>query len=142
MNGRELTKLPAPDGKLNVYALPIGQGDCTIIQCPATRNRRLDGSVIKSLLTVIDMGASRTKYMPEENVSNFLGDQKVNVEVVTISHPHGDHYNPKVLPIATLAVLKGVYIGCTKSQYSGYNSDDADESTMRVGYRLPRTWGG
>ena len=35
VNGRQYTKLPTPDGNLNIYALPIGQGDCTIIQCPA-----------------------------------------------------------------------------------------------------------
>ena len=131
VNGRALTKLPAPDGKLNVYALPIGQGDCTIIQCPATRKRRHDGSVVKSLLTVVDMGASRTRrYMSEENVSNFLGNKKNNVEVVTISHPHEDHYNyiPKVLPITTLPVLKGVYVGCMKERYNGYSND---ASTMK-----------
>lgn len=130
VNGRELTELPAPDGKLNVYALPIGQGDCTIIQCPATRKRRHDDSVVESLLTVVDMGARSSRYMSEENVSNFLGNQKKNVEVVTISHPHEDHYNyiPKVLPITTLVALKGVYIGCMKGRYNGYSND---ASTMR-----------
>ena len=38
VNRRQLTKLPAPNGELNIYTLPIGQGDCTIIQCPANSN--------------------------------------------------------------------------------------------------------
>ena len=170
VNGRQLTELPAPNGKLNIYALPIGQGDCTIIQCPANsdvqhytvanynqqgrkRNRsqsptatqikrqRLDPSSssfsrkstqspLQTLLTVVDMGAVRIKYMSEENLSSFLGDQKRYIEVVTVSHPDADHYNyiPKVLPIDTLSALKGVYIGCTKDRYRG---DEYDESTMR-----------
>ena len=161
VNGRQLTELPAPNGKLNIYALPIGQGDCTIIQCPANsdvqhnqqgrkRNRsqsptttqikrqRLDPSsssfsrrsTQSPLLTVVDMGAVRRKYMSEENLSSFLGDQKRHIEVVTVSHPDADHYNyiPNVLPIGTLSALKGVYIGCTKDRYRG---DEYDESTMR-----------
>ena len=38
VNRRQYTELPAPDSNLNIYALPIGQGDCTIIQCPANRH--------------------------------------------------------------------------------------------------------
>ena len=131
VNRRKLTKLPAPNWKLNVYALPIGQGDCTIIQCPVTRKRNRDSSsVSQPLLTVVDMGAIGKKYMSEEDLSSFLGDQKKYIEVVTISHPDRDHYNyiPKVLPIATLSALKGVYIGCTKDRYHG---DEYDKSTMR-----------
>lgn len=170
VNGRQLSKLPAPDSKLNIYALPIGQGDCTIIQCPANsgvqhytgfnynqlkRSRSNDRlgtlrsakrqksgpssssfsqsmtqSPPPTLLTVVDMGAVGRKYMSEENLSSFLGDQKRYIEVVTISHPDADHYNyiPSVLPISTLSALKGVYIGCTKNQYSG---DEYGESTMR-----------
>lgn len=128
VNGGVLTELPAPDGKLNVYALPIGQGDCTIIQCPA--KRLFDGSFRSSLLTVVDMGALANKYMSEDDLSSFLGEQKKNIEVVTISHPDADHYNyiPKVLPIDTLSTLKGVYIGCTKDRYRG---EEYDPSTMR-----------
>jgi len=157
VNGHQLTKLPPPNGKLNIYALPIGQGDCTVIQCPATshvqqqgrkrgrsqlptttrvtRQRLRSGFLNRMtqtppLLTVVDMGALRTRYMSEENLSSFLGDQKGYIEVVTISHPDADHYNyiPSVLPIDTLSSLKGVYIGCTKYQYRG---DEYDESTMR-----------
>ena len=168
VNGRQPTKLPTPDGNLNIYALPIGQGDCTIIQCPANSdvqhytglNYNQQGRLKRSrsndqlqtlrpakrqkpsssmfirrsppptLLTVVDMGAVGRKYMSEENLSSFLGDQKRYIEVVTISHPDADHYNyiPSVLPISTLSALKGVYIGCTKNQYRG---DEYDESTMR-----------
>ena len=154
VNGLQLSKLPTPDPKLNIYALPIGQGDCTIIQCPANsdvqrytganygprRSQRIARQRFRyspfnrrtppTLLTVVDMGAVGRKYMSEENLSSFLGDQKRYIEVVTISHPDADHYNyiPSVLPISTLSALKGVYIGCTKGQYCG---DEYNESTMR-----------
>ena len=29
-------ELPPADDNLNIYALPVGQGDCTVIQCPKT----------------------------------------------------------------------------------------------------------
>ena len=38
--------LPQPDGNLNIYSLPIGQGDSHVVQCP-------DGS-----LTLFDMGSN------------------------------------------------------------------------------------
>lgn len=155
VNGLQLSELPAPNSKLNIYALPIGQGDCTIIQCPANsdvqhytganrygprRSQRVARQRFRfspfnrrtppTLLTVVDMGAVGRKYMSEENLSRFLGYQKRYIEVVTISHPDADHYNyiPSVLPISTLSSLRGVYIGCTKNQYSG---DEYGESTMR-----------
>ena len=153
VNGLQLSKLPVPNSKLNIYALPIGQGDCTIIQCPANsdvqqftganygprRSQRVARQRFRyspyrrtppTLLTVVDMGAVGRKYMSEKNLYSFLGDQKRYIEVVTISHPDADHYNyiPSVLPIDTLSALKGVYIGCTKNQYRG---DEYDESTMR-----------
>ena len=139
-NGLTLTKLPAPDSNLNVYALPVGQGDCTIIQCPArstaqhhtghnynTRSR----TQLPTLLTVVDMGSSRWSrtdgHMREDDVSDFLGNQKQYIEVVAISHRDADHHNyiPTVLPLSALSALKGVYIGCAKNNYSGFDDDTA-----------------
>jgi len=31
----QVDKIPEPNEKLNVYALPMGHGEGTIIQCPA-----------------------------------------------------------------------------------------------------------
>ena len=137
VTGNGLTKLPPPDKNLNVYALPVGQGDCTIIQCPASgynpyqrigpKRRRL--TPLPTLLTVVDMGATRRRgqYMREADVSGFLGEQVKYIEVVTISHPDADHHNyiPTVLPPDQLHALKGVYIGCAKSDYPGSENDDS-----------------
>lgn len=128
VTGNGMTKLPPPNSNLNVYALPVGQGDCTIIQCPADR---YGNSNVPTLLTVIDMGAIGKRYMKADDVKNFLGLQKGYVEVVTISHPHEDHHNyiPEVLPQSAreLPELRGVFIGCAKKDYSGY--DDNPQTT-------------
>ena len=125
-NGLTLTELPAPDSNLNVYALPVGQGDCTIIQCPArSATQHLTGhnynlrpsfrtqmpTQMPTLLTVVDMGSSsrsRTDgHMHEDDVSDFLGNQKKYIEVVAISHRDADHHNyiPTVLPLSELSVF-------------------------------------
>lgn len=144
VTGNGLTKLPPPDNKLNVYALPVGQGDCTIIQCPANLYQRIGDKRrrITPTLTVVDMGATRRlgQYMREADVSDFLGEQVKYIEVVTISHNDADHHNyiPTVLPKTQLHALKGVYIGCAKNDYSGY---EYDESTTKGWLSAIENWG-
>jgi hypothetical protein len=41
-----LVQLPEPDGMLHVYALPVGQGDSHVFQCPS------------GALSIIDLGTS------------------------------------------------------------------------------------
>ena len=41
-----IRSLPKPDGFMHVYALPVGQGDSHVVQCPS-------GS-----LSIIDLGSS------------------------------------------------------------------------------------
>ena len=47
-------ELPPADDNLNIYALPVGQGDCTVIQCPKTST--VNG---KGVVTIIDAGTKK-----------------------------------------------------------------------------------
>ena len=43
--------IPDADNQLHIYALPVGQGDCTVIQCP-----KANGGPTKGVVT-IDIGS-------------------------------------------------------------------------------------
>ena len=68
-------------GLLSVYALPVGQGDCTIIQCP-------NGNI-----AVIDCGSSGGNRLRPEQIKNFLGDHINNVVALVITHPDTESYS-------------------------------------------------
>ena len=75
-----------PADYLQVYALPVGQGDCTIIQCP-----KPSGKII-----VFDCGSSGFGHgygLNAQQVAEFLGDQFNKVTAIFITHPDEDHYN-------------------------------------------------
>lgn len=65
-----------PDGKLHIYVLSVGQGDCTLVVSP-------NGSVC-----IIDA------YKPEK-LSKLLHDlgNDGNIELMILSHPHTDHFS-------------------------------------------------
>ena len=73
--------LPPPTADLQFYALPVGQGDCTIIQCP-------NGNTV-----VLDCGSSGGNRMTPNQVENFLGTQINQVVAIIITHPDRDHFN-------------------------------------------------
>ena len=76
------TILPA-NSDLNIYVLPVGQGDSTVIQCPS----QYGGNI-----TVVDSGCCKsTNYMIAQNVTNFLNGQ--TIEMIFLSHPDKDHIN-------------------------------------------------
>ena len=57
-------KILTANSDLNVYALPVGQGDSTVIQCPS----QYGGNI-----TVVDSGCCRsTNYMTAQDVAHFL----------------------------------------------------------------------
>lgn len=92
-----MEKLPDPNDYLNIYALPVGQGDCTIIQCPRGPARDASGRQLPAKerwqgLTIVDMGSSTTrKYMDHNVLRKFLGEQEV--KYLFLSHPDKDHIN-------------------------------------------------
>ena len=62
--------IPEPNEKLNVYALPMGHGEGTVIQCPAGP----DGS--GGELSIFDLGTI-VKYYEWWDVVKFLGDYPI-----------------------------------------------------------------
>eukprot|EP00731_Ephydatia_muelleri_P012009 Em0006g903a len=114
------------DGLLHIYALPVGQGDGTIIQCP-------NGDI-----AIVDLGSSTRKhndipdvvlpmkrvkgsdnahyYMTDDELKDFLGD--TNVKYVFITHADTDHYNlfVKIDPKRLQTVIEA-YVGCEAEDY-------------------------
>ena len=88
-----INPMPEPDPNfLRVYALPVGQGDCTIIQCPGTPNQDEGGEII-----IVDAGSSGGIGFSSEGVQTFLGldnpnRQQRNINIF-ITHADADHYN-------------------------------------------------
>ena len=73
----QAAKLPKANGNLNIYALPVGQGDSTVIQCP------------KGDITIIDLGSSKSTGFSQKDFINYLYGQKVQAIFVT----HSDKYH-------------------------------------------------
>uniref|UniRef100_A0A1X7SUH8 Metallo-beta-lactamase domain-containing protein n=1 Tax=Amphimedon queenslandica TaxID=400682 RepID=A0A1X7SUH8_AMPQE len=78
--------IPDADNQLHIYALPVGQGDCTVIQCPKAK-----GGPVKGVVSIIDAGASNRRGIDGEGVINFLAGTKLNFAVIT--HSHRDHFS-------------------------------------------------
>ena len=96
--------IPPPTNALQVFALPVGQGDCTIIQCP-------NGNIV-----VFDCGSSGGNGMTAAQVASWLGNSGINrVVAILVTHANRDHYD--YLPpiqwntISTRAVIIGGAIG-------------------------------
>ena len=67
---------------LHVYAIPVGQGDCTFIECP-------NGNIV-----VFDCGsAPEGNRMTADEIKNWLGDSLNRVVAILISHPDRYNYN-------------------------------------------------
>ena len=83
---------PTPDLKIqwcnrvaNMYALPVGQGDCTVITCPSETD---PGDIV-----LVDCGAKPAgDIYSSSGVKEFLQLEKVRATVV-ITHGDKDHYN-------------------------------------------------
>ena len=78
-----LLRIPDADDFLHIYALPVGQGDCTVIQCPRDHNH---GN--KGLVSIIDAGASNREGMGKQQVFNFLFGTHLNL---VLTHSDRDH---------------------------------------------------
>lgn len=98
--------IPTPVANtLQVFALPVGQGDCTVVQCP-------NGNIV-----VFDCGSSGGNRMSPDDVENWLGNSINNVVAIFISHAQRDHYS--YLPDITWnsASINAVIIGGTVQSY-------------------------
>jgi beta-lactamase superfamily II metal-dependent hydrolase len=98
--------LPRPRrGTLRIFALPVGQGDGHVIQCPSGN------------LSIIDLGTSSANgFWGANRITEFIGDQFSRISNVVLTHNHADHYNliPTVLsPSGPKNVsLTHFYISC------------------------------
>ena len=73
---------PNPSGKhLKVYVFPVGQGDCTIIECPTGQ------------LIINDCGSSGGIGLNSSEVSEVLGRRVNDIVAIIISHGDRNHYN-------------------------------------------------
>ena len=101
--------LPPPSGNLELYALPVGQGDCTFIQCPNGK------------LVVFDCGSSGGNGLSAAQIQAFLGTRIGDVVTIFISHPNQDHFN--YLPdINWTSSVQYVIIGATLAAYNSPRS--------------------
>lgn len=114
--------LPQPTNHLQVYALPVGQGDCTIMQCP-------NGDII-----VVDCGSQGgNRKFSVADVKHYLGDLSQRMVTVIITHADSDHYNYIDLIFndeASADRVQDVYIGETVANY------DADMQEWLQYYQL------
>ena len=97
-----MVTMPKSTGKLQVYSLPLGEGDATVVRCPS-------GEVI-----VINMGQS-TKIIKGWNVGMVQAYMRNTVDSVTtivVSHPGKAHYNfiPDVFTVSSLSYYTIVFI--------------------------------
>ena len=101
--------------ELKLFALPVGQGDCTVVVCPEDNGR----------VVIMDMGSSKPAWTPAM-VTEFLS-QRINgaqslydrVSTIIISHGDKDHYNyiNHVFPSRPPA-LQDVFLGGNKTDYT------------------------
>ena len=77
----DLLVIPTPTTFLNIYAMQVGQGDCTIIQCP-------NGNIV-----VVDCGSTSVAGWSYQQVQTFLSDSINNVVAIVITHSDRDHFN-------------------------------------------------
>ena len=106
-----LETLRRADDNLNIYALPVGQGDCTVIQCPKT-----DGDKI----TIIDAGSSKKIGFKGDDLVKFLrlGKDGVTIKSIFLTHPDKDHINYIDAILKAYGKKVPVYHSCEWSLYS------------------------
>lgn len=103
--------IPSPAGNLQVYALPVGQGDCTIIQCPT-------GQII-----VVDCGSSGGNRLTSQQIQLFLGNRIGDVVAIIVSHPDRDHFNYLYSINWQTTSIRSVIIGGTIQDYNRSNQE-------------------
>ena len=65
--------LPAADGLLHVYNLPVGQGDAQILQCPSGQ------------LNIIDMGSNQWPKREAQD-ERFWGAEEIKVSFMSLNY--------------------------------------------------------
>ena len=105
-----LSQIPDADHDVHIYALPVGQGDCTVIQCPK------DSKGGKGLISIIDAGASNRRGMGPVEVANFLLGTRLNLVVLT--HSDKDHHAYIDYILGGYKTKVNVYHSCCWGSYN------------------------
>lgn len=115
---RELSRGPAAtadtttahEQPLRVHFIDVGQGDCTLVQCPDGRDVLIDcGSLV-----------DRDKEATEAYLLAALADDRL--EVVVITHPDADHYNMVPFVLRNIAVDRLLLVGAS-AEYDARTHD-------------------
>ena len=114
-------ELPPADDNLNIYALPVGQGDCTVIQCPKTST--VNG---KGVVTIIDAGTKK-KFFKDKAFTDYL--KGATIKYVILTHPHDDHYNLIDSMLDGHTENPQVYHSCDWRKYNGVTKLNPNKSS-------------
>ncbi|KAI6659346.1 hypothetical protein LOD99_15017 [Oopsacas minuta] len=112
----DVFRIPYSDDNLHIYALPMGEGESTVIQCPG-------GDII-----LVDMGSSGNGWT-KDRVYQFLLHQLERVKTVIISNTSPEHYNYIPTVLRTVSGLQQIVIG-GRSEY--YEADRDFSSWLEV----------
>ena len=113
--------IPAPTlNNLQVFALPVGQGDCTIIQCP-------NGNII-----VYDCGSAGGDRLTAYGVERWLDTSIDRVSYILITHPHADHHSYLPEISWNYTTLRGIIIGGQLDNYVGDTRNWLNNNINRV----------
>jgi competence protein ComEC len=108
---------------LRVHFIDVGQGDCSLIQCPDGSTILVDGGRIWTYPFLID-------YLRDAGVEK--------IDLMVVSHPHGDHYGGLIKVLKTFPVATILDSGKedTTEHYQRYL--ETVKSLPEVGFKLAR----
>ena len=100
---------PEPNGNLNIFALPVGDGDATFIQCPSG-----DVIVVDLGRDPNDKGSGWTPSMVRGYLSNILK----SITTIIVSRPTPDHYSYIAQVLDKSVPLSNIILAGKRSDYS------------------------
>ena len=102
---------------MEFHALPVGQGDCTIIRCPGSTEK----------IVVVDCGSSGGNRFTPQQVEYYLRLVINQVVAIIITHPDRDHFNYLPSINWNKGNIQAVIIGGTLQDYYKPTSPDFDK---------------
>ncbi len=111
------------ENPLRVHFIDVGQGDCSLVQCPDGTTILVDGGRIWTYPFLLD-------YLRKAGVEK--------IDLLVVSHPHGDHYGGLIKVLKTFPVAEILDSGKedTTEHYQRYL--ETVRSLPEVGFKLAR----